>query len=64
MQAGLRFNFEQQEWYWPDDADSASYKKLLGLQAAPTVVQTGIQPEFAASVAANADLNISITPQV
>lgn len=63
MQVGVRFKFEQQEWYWPDDADSSKYNELLDLQNNPEPVRQGIVPEFSASVAASADLNVLVTPE-
>lgn len=63
MQVGVRFKFEQQERYWPDNADSSKYNELLDLQKDPEPVQQGIVPEFSASVAASADLNVLVTPE-
>jgi hypothetical protein len=63
MQVGVRFKFEQQEWYWPDNADSSKYNELLDLGKDPEPVQQGIVPEFSASVAASADLSVLVTPE-
>ncbi|KAF1992251.1 glycoside hydrolase family 18 protein [Aulographum hederae CBS 113979] len=63
MQVGVRFSFEKQEWYWPDDEHSSEYNALVGLDSDPEPVKQGITPEFSASVSAVADIDVLVTPE-
>jgi hypothetical protein len=64
MQVGARYSFEKAEVYWPQDSDSEGYSKIQDLLGDPEPVQSGLTPQFQASVTASADLDILITPEV
>jgi hypothetical protein len=65
MRAGVQVDSAKTEVYWPqDDAASASYQQLLGIEATPKTPATDIQPTFDVSVSAQAQLDVLITPQV
>lgn len=64
LRAGTTVNFGRTEVYWPQDADSSSYQKLIGVDAAPKAQQTGLAPSFDANVRADAQLNLIVTPEV
>jgi hypothetical protein len=64
MSVGATYNFERAEVYFPQDTDSAGYSKLSDLVGQPSPVEPVIVPEFQATVAASADLDILVTPEV
>jgi hypothetical protein len=62
MQVGVRFNFQRNEWFWPDNADSERLNKILDVKDTPAP-QSSVQPVFNAIVQATADLNVLVTPE-
>lgn len=63
MSVGAKYTFEKAEVYWPQDSDSADYSKINDLIGDPEPVESGIEPQFQASVQASADLDILVTPE-
>lgn len=64
LRAGTTVNFGRTEVYWPENADSSAYQKLIGVSASPKAQSTGLAPSFDASVRADAQLDIIVTPEV
>ncbi|KAL2060601.1 hypothetical protein VTL71DRAFT_9242 [Oculimacula yallundae] len=67
MKAGAKLKFGKAEVYWPqDDSASDKYQKLLGIAANPAGPedQSSVEPTFDARVAASAQLDIIVTPEV
>lgn len=63
VQAGARYTFEKAEVYFPQDDNGTAASKIQGLFEDPEPVETGIVPEFQASVTASIDVDIIITPE-
>ncbi|KAL2821672.1 hypothetical protein BJX63DRAFT_427669 [Aspergillus granulosus] len=63
MSVGAKYTFDKAEVYWPQDADEADYSKINDLIDDPEPVESGLVPEFSASVQASADLDILVTPE-
>ncbi|ETS82826.1 hypothetical protein PFICI_04702 [Pestalotiopsis fici W106-1] len=63
MQVGARYTFEKAEVYWPQDDDGDAASKIQDLLGNPEPVDSGLVPEFQASVSASVDIDIKITPE-
>lgn len=66
MKAGTKVNFGKAEVYWPqDDAASDKYQTLLNIKDTPST-QDGnlIAPTFDATVKADAQIDVLVTPEV
>jgi hypothetical protein len=63
MQIGAGYTFQAAEVYWPQNGDSASYQKIRDLVGNVETPNSGLDPRFSASVKAEANIDVLLTPE-
>jgi GH18 family chitinase len=63
IQVGAKYNFPRSEGYWPRNSDSATYEKIFGDSDTISTQGSGLEPRLSASVQAEANFDVLITPE-